>query len=372
MQRKIELLTHNMIVQMKKILFFALLLLGSTSAYSATVLDSIISTAGRNGKSKAVYYYDANERNNLVTSYVWSANQWVYNSKTENTFDVNGNITEVIYSIWDNNVWANMYRYLYTYDANNAKTSFTYQGWNGTAWENSSRYTYKNREDGKSYEYVYYSWYQGKWFEGDSAFTSYNAAGNPSAMRTFRYHHVESGYERNEWVEASYVGYTYNENNQQTQRLEQVCNYSPNKTYVNYSKYEYEYDNRGDQIHHSYSNWSNNAWKLRDSKDYVYNDAHQLTQSILQNCVSGTCVNSQKEEYTYDAEGNILTEAIFDWYGNDWMQSNNTQYFYHDDGSTAIENIQTLEMNSQKILQDGQLIIIKDGVRYNVFGVELK
>ena len=357
---------------MKKVFLFALLLWGATSAYSAAVLDSVITTAGRNDKSKAVYSYDADGRNNLTISYTWSANQWTNLSKTENTFDANGNITEIITSMWDNNVWANMYRQLYTYDANNAQTSFTYQGWNGTAWENSSRYTYKNRNDGVHYEAVYCNWVNGEWYEADSTFTSFNEAGNPTMRKTYRYQHKESGYEKDEWVEASNLVYTYNDKGQQIQRLSQICYYAPEKTYSYNNKYEYEYDEKGDMSHHSYSYWKKDAWEQQHSKDYFYNDAHLLTQSILQNCASGTCGNSQKEEYTYDAEGNILTESISDWTGSAWGQSTYTQYFYHNDGSEAIENIQSSGIKTQKVLHNGQVYIIRDGKTYNALGAEIK
>lgn len=357
---------------MKKILLFALLLWGATSAYSAAVLDSVITTAGRNDKSKAVYSYDADGRNNLTISYTWSANQWTNLSKTENTFDANGNAIEVIYSMWDNNVWAKMYRYLYTYDANNAQTSFTYQGWNGTAWENSVRYTYKNRNDGVHYISVYWNWVNGKWYEADSTYISHNDAGNPTRMTMYGYHHKESGYAEEGWFESSYAEFTYNDKDQLIRRLEQVCNYTPGKTYTNNNKYEYEYDEKGDRSHHNYFYWSNNNWKQRDSKDYIYNDAHLLTQTILQNCTSGTCVNSQKEEHTYDAEGNVLTDAVYDWGESDWMQSNFTQYFYHNDGSEAIENIQSSEIKTQKVIRNGQVYIIRDGKTYNALGAEIK
>ena len=356
---------------MKKVFLFALLLWGATSAYSAAVLDSVITTAGRNDKSKAVYSYDADGRNNLTISYTWSANQWTNLSKTENTFDANGNITEIITSMWDNNVWANMYRQLYTYDANNAKTSYTYQGWNGSTWENSSRYTYQNREDGKCKAAVYYNWDNGKWFEADSNFYSYNAAGDVLVMQTFRYHHVESGYDEDGWFKNTYVGYVYNEKGQQIQRLTQTW-YESSKMFVNVNKYEYEYDEKGDMSHHSYSYWKKDAWEQQHSKDYIYNDAHLLTQSILQNCSSGTCDNSQKEEYTYDAEGNILTESISDWTGSAWGQSTYTQYFYHNDGSEAIENIQSSEIKTQKVIRNGQVYIIRDGKTYNALGAEIK
>lgn len=357
---------------MKHSFLLALLLLGSTSAYSAAVLDSIISTAGRNDKSKAVYAYDANGRNNLITSYVWSANKWEYNSKAENTFDANDNITEVVYSIWDNNVWANMYRYLYTYDANNAQTSFTYQGWNGTAWENSSRYTYKNRNDGVHYEAVYCNWVNGEWYEADSTFTSFNEAGNPTMMKTYRYHHKESGYEKDEWVEASNVVYTYNDKGQQIQRLSQICYYAPEKTYSNNNKYEYEYDEKGDMSHHSYSYWKKDTWEQQHSKDYFYNDAHLLTQTILQHCSDGSCTNSQKEEYTYDNEGNTLTESISDWTGSAWEQNASyTQYFYHNDSSEALDQI-SQPSNSKKLIKDGQIFILRGNKTFTLQGQEVK
>ena len=39
--------------------------------------------------------------------------------------------------------------------------------------------------------------------------------------------------------------------------------------------------------------------------------------------------------------------------------------------TTAVDNITTTTANIQKIIRDGQLIILRDGVEYNAIGVEL-
>ena len=38
---------------------------------------------------------------------------------------------------------------------------------------------------------------------------------------------------------------------------------------------------------------------------------------------------------------------------------------------TAVDDIQTSTTNCQKIFRDGQLLIIRDGIEYNMQGVEL-
>ena len=43
------------------------------------------------------------------------------------------------------------------------------------------------------------------------------------------------------------------------------------------------------------------------------------------------------------------------------------------DGTTDVEIVNSQEVTkSQKLLRDGQLIIIRDGVQYNVMGVKLQ
>lgn len=42
------------------------------------------------------------------------------------------------------------------------------------------------------------------------------------------------------------------------------------------------------------------------------------------------------------------------------------------DAATGMESIQPSAVSSQKVLRDGQLIIIRDGVRYNVFGAKIQ
>ena len=39
---------------------------------------------------------------------------------------------------------------------------------------------------------------------------------------------------------------------------------------------------------------------------------------------------------------------------------------------TAVENVQTNEVQASKILRDGQILILKDGKMYNALGIEIK
>ena len=46
--------------------------------------------------------------------------------------------------------------------------------------------------------------------------------------------------------------------------------------------------------------------------------------------------------------------------------------YYADGTATAIESVQTSAVRTQKVIENGQLVIIKNGVRYNVQGAEIK
>ena len=46
--------------------------------------------------------------------------------------------------------------------------------------------------------------------------------------------------------------------------------------------------------------------------------------------------------------------------------------YYADGTATGIESIQSSAVSSQKVIENGQLVIIKNGVRYSVTGAEMK
>ena len=100
--------------------------------------------------SKSEYTYDAN--GNITVYLYYDLNtiisQWENSYKSEYTYDTNGNPTVGIYSDWNSETsqWENSSKSEYTYDANGNPTVEIYSDWNSetSQWENSykSEYTY--------------------------------------------------------------------------------------------------------------------------------------------------------------------------------------------------------------------------------------
>ena len=56
---------------------------------------------------------------------------------------------------------------------------------------------------------------------------------------------------------------------------------------------------------------------------------------------------------------------------NQTIQSYSGEFVTKSDGPTSVSDIQSPMTNCQKILRDGQLLILRDGVEYNAMGQEL-
>ncbi len=56
-------------------------------------------------------------------------------------------------------------------------------------------------------------------------------------------------------------------------------------------------------------------------------------------------------------------------YTGEWYERYGCEYNRTDD--TALEEVQTKPINAHKVIENGQLVIIRDGVRYNILGAQL-
>lgn len=93
--------------------------------------------------------------------------------------------------------------------------------------------------------------------------------------------------------------------------------------------------------------------------------------------------------YTVDADDNTWFHINWGWggHGDNWCLITNFSsdpadnytsydcrmvYNIHPDNWTGVENVETKHNKAQKRIEDGQLIILKNGVRYNALGVVIQ
>ena len=104
---------------------------------------------------------------------------------------------------------------------------------------------------------------------------------------------------------------------------------------------------------------------------FAFGDCSSLT-SITCKAITPPAVESPafSNNISKDIPVYVPCESVADYQADaEWSYFTNIQCMPEDE--SAVDNVHSQSTNSQKILRDGQLIIIRDGVEYNAMGVEL-
>jgi hypothetical protein len=245
------------------------------------------------------------QRLDYYISVNWNSEKgkWENSSKSEYTYDANGNITVYLYYDLNNFIsqWENSYKSEYTYDTNGNPTVGIYSDWNSetSQWENSSKSEY-----------------------------TYDANGNPT-VEIYSYWNSETS----QWENSSKSEYTYDANGNPTVEIYSDWN-SETSQWENSSKSEYTYDANGNPTVEIYSDWNSETsqWENSSKSEYTYDANGNPTVEIYSDWNSETSQweNSYKSEYTYDANGNPTVEIYSDWNSetSQWENSYKSEYTY--------------------------------------------
>ncbi|WP_197088606.1 T9SS type A sorting domain-containing protein [Rufibacter radiotolerans] len=98
---------------------------------------------------------------------------------------------------------------------------------------------------------------------------------------------------------------------------------------VNFSRTTFAFDSRGNETEALSYQWVNNAWVLKggSKSTYTYTN-NKLTQYVSQYYNGQAWVSNEKYEYTYNASGNIESEAFYYWENNAWVPNLKFVYQY--------------------------------------------
>lgn len=197
--------------------------------------------------------------------------------KVESTYDDNGNTLTFTIEYFDSINWKYNYKYEYTYDENGSMLTRKQSKYINNEWVKIEEYKYINNEEKTTY-YTYFS--NGSMYSLEE-FT-YDADGNKLTK-------TESKYIDNKWVKIR--EYKYINNQEKTTYSLVFLNDVPSAIF------EYTYDENGNTLIETQSDYVNNEW-----------------------------VYELKYEYTYDAQGNKLTKKRFDYVNNDWLKTSESKY----------------------------------------------
>lgn len=218
----------------------------------------------------SMIFLNCNDSNNLTTP----------NSKNINTFDNGGNLIE---------------NSQYNWPADSSTYIFAYK--NDYIYDNQGRLL-TNIE----YDSIYGSYYSSKYEY------VYNTNGNDSILLEYNLDQVT-----NTWIIDSKIEYTYSGNNIYTE-LEYWWNSYANSWNLGSKTFHYFDSYKNDTLVERYNLENDHNWYVSDKQinQYTYNEAGSKTAKINYvidyNSDSTTISYAEKNEFTYDNYGNMLTK----------------------------------------------------------------
>jgi len=173
-----------------------------------------------------------------------------------------------LYQTWDGTQWVNDRQYTYTYDANNNLILSLGETWNDSVWVNYRQLTQTFDANGNrtGYTNVYYNSDGTQWTSGYNYIWTYDDNNN----ETSRLNQVWDG---TQWVNSSQYTYTYDDNNNETSRLNQVWD---GTQWVNDYQNTYTYDANNNLILSLGETWNDSVWV--NYRQYIY---YYMSSTVL-------------------------------------------------------------------------------------------
>ena len=102
-------------------------------------------------------------------------------------------------------------------------------------------------------------------------------------------------------------------------------------------KIEYTYDSNGNLISQVRKNWNGTSWGYWNRYLFTYNQNNYLATSVYQIVGGSPWYNSDSVTYFYDANNNLISEERQVWNFNTWV--NDEQYFYAYNSRSHLKNV---------------------------------
>jgi len=123
--------------------------------------------------------------------------------------------------------------------------------------------------------------------------------------------------------------------------------------WLNSSKEEYAYNDRGNLILEAYYHWNSETeqWEGDDKYEYTYDERGNLilVAAYQWNSETEQWEGYYKSEYTYDERGNLILEAYYHWNSEteQWEGDDKYEYTYDENGNLILET--DYEWNSDTV-----------------------
>ena len=212
-----------------------------------------------------------------------------YFHPNNNTLDTGSKLKEYILQRWEGTKWDNLRRENYTYNTDGQMVTYLVELHKNGIWQNYSMQTNKYFDNLRT-ESLFKKWGEPKW-ENDIKYEfKYDSNNNLIEWSELRYRDAE-------WKNKYKRTLTYNSNDNVNMSLLQ--RWIPTYGWVNYEKYTYKYDINDKMI----------------ERIWWYN-------------ISGNLTKSYRWRYTYDFEGNLVSEEGGLWKNRKWKEDWLKDFYY--------------------------------------------
>ena len=241
-------------------------------------------------------------------------------------------------------------------------------------WKQSSKREYEYNEDGKPTSLIDYTWNSetNVWtYERKSIYT-YNDSENQEVRITYNWDNGSTTWKK--YVEYK-LQYTYDVDGKMLNYVQSVK--SATDTWVNLLKYDYTYNSSGQLVLKRNYAWDadNSMWNVGGKREYTYDSKGNNILEIVYDWdkASESWKPNTKYEMTYSQHGKLHTEIVSLLSNvNSWIEISKSTYYYHGE-QTAIFNVDVpADLQTTKLLRNGQLFIQRGDKTYTVTGQEIK
>ncbi len=341
-----------------------------------TKLSSCLYCAtGGNGKTKYEYYDDGKRIISIIYKLNLNTSEWHKFAKQEHVYDLNGRLlSHTGMSLDTDSGFVDASKTEYTYNKNGEQTSKVKYDWDNNLndWIFTSKLEWEFENDERLVEYGVYEYDLDSNFWNPIRVTNYlyDKRGYDSVRFEPRYREgtfydykkIEFAFDSvgNEIESASYLKENgiwkgsdktkkmYDEKGNQT-----VLEYSSwsetNSNWLNQEKTEWFFSNNNQSVLEISYRWEDDddVWVNRDKIAREFNANNQLITLIVfrWDKTLNNWYNRRKTINNYDVYGNILQEVIYNWYNNSWTDQDVKDYYY----SLLSTNNSPIYLNTENI-----------------------
>ena len=131
------------------------------------------------------------------------------------------------------------------------------------------------------------------------------------------------------------VGFTYDANNNNTQQIDQYYYPSWENTY----RRAMTFDSNSNLTNSMIQDWISGAWVNYSQEVNTFDIHNNLSTSIYQTWNSGAWKNNSEQVFTYDSNNNLINKTTYVWNGSSWVGFPNTLTIPYINASVITEQI---------------------------------